>query len=1100
MSTPLSTQFVEPRTGDAASLASLGGFDPALAGVDAAGATSDDRFRTLVMAAAEMVWTMDANGLAVEESAQWTSFTGQSSAERNGSGWLDAVHADDRPQVATRWREAVAGERMYYDEYRLRDCDGGYRWMAARAVPLRDAKGEVRQWLGAHVDIGERKRVESLHDGQRRVLEMIARGAPLMDVLAAVCRVIEEQETGLICSILLLDERGHHTGSGVGPSLPQAFVRALGGIAIGSPYTGSCCRALDRGEEVLVCDIANDWRWSAQWRELNLAHDLRSVRSIPIVASDGAVLASVAIFRRSPGDPSPANRQLLGVATQLAGIALERSRAAQALQTSEQRYRTLFESIDEGFCILEKLAAATHAPGDFRVVAANPAAATQIGMDPIVGKTVRELVPEAASQLIETYDGVLASGESQRFERTLAATGRILEIYAFPLEDADLRSVGVILSDITQRKVAEERERTLLAEAATANAQFRAFFEQGAIFAGIMDVDGTIIEPNRLSLDACGYTRDEVVGKPFWECPWWNRSPALMDKIRNASRQAAAGMPFRAEMPYFVADGTERIVDLIILPVKDVQGRVTFLAPTGTDITEQKRAEHKLAEAHEFLHSSIDALSSHIAVLDENGAILAVNDAWRRFADENQYAGFNYGIGANYIEACEPHSSECIEGNTVVEGLRDVLSGSRDFFEIEYPCHSPSEQRWFVMRVTRFKSPAPVRVVVSHENVTQRRQAEDALKEANRRKDEFLATLAHELRNPLAPLRNGLEVMKLAGNDAVAVEQSRTMMERQLAQMVRLIDDLLDVSRISRGLIKLTKRRVALTSVVQQAVETSRPLIDANEHQLVINVPSEPIFVDAETTRLAQVFSNLLNNAAKYTERRGRIVLDIEREDGQALVRVGDNGIGISAHMLPQLFEMFTQAEGAQERSQGGLGIGLSLVKRLVEMHGGSVTAQSDGLGRGSEFTVRLPLATSAEARPVKTSGVATSASIRRRILVADDNRDAASSLAMVLDLLGNETRTAHDGLEALEMASEFRPDVIVLDIGMPKLNGYETARRIRDEAWGQDVALIALTGWGQLEDRRRSRGAGFDSHLTKPVDPMTLQKLLSDLQVGEGR
>ena len=1057
-------------------------------------ASRDDRFRALVTQSAQIVWMTDAGGMAVSDSPQWQAFTGQSCVEQSGFGWLDAVHADDRPRARSTWHDAVTSQRVYYDEYRLRHRDGSYRWMAARAVPVRADDGVVREWIGAHVDISERKRVESLHDGQRRVLEMIARGAPLSDVLAAVCRVIEEQEAGVICSILLLDERGHHTGTGVGPSLPDEFVQALGGIAIRSPYTGSCCMALDCGQEVVVADIANDSRWAPAWRDLNLLHGLRACRSIPIVASDGAILASVAIFRRQPGDPGPANRELLAVATDLAGIAVERARDAQALRTSEQRYRTLFESIDEGFCVIEKTGADDEVR-DFRVVAANPAVSTQVGIDIIEGRTLRELVPAEADGLIRKYEQVLATGESQRFERRLSDVDVVLEVYAFPVEGGDRRRVGVIFTDITQRKAAEARERTLLGKAATANAQFRALFEQGVLFAGIMSVDGTLMEPNRLSLEACGYTRDEVVGKPFWETAWWNRSPILMERIRAACEQAAVGMTFRAELPYFVADGSERIVDLVVLPIKDDAGRVAFLAPTGTDITEQKRAEHKLAEAHEFLHSSIDALSSHIAVLDESGVILAVNDAWRRFADENQYRGHDYGIGASYIEACSHEHGDCGEGETVVAGLQDVLSGRSPIFEIEYPCHSPTEQRWFVMRVTRFKSAEPVRVVVSHENVTQRRLAEDALKEASRRKDEFLATLAHELRNPLAPLRNGLEVMKLAANDAAAVEKSRAMMERQLGQMVRLIDDLLDVSRISRGLIKLNKRRVALTAVVQQAVETSRPLIDGSEHELVIHVPPTPIFVLAEVTRLAQVFANLLNNAAKYTERRGRITLGIERDGAHALVRVADNGIGIAATMLPKLFEMFTQDEGAQERSQGGLGIGLSLVKRLVEMHGGAVSAHSEGPGMGSEFIVRLPIATGegSDASTRSNSGSPAKAT-RRRILVVDDNRDAAFSLSMMLELMGNETCVAYDGLQALDVAATFRPDVVVLDIGMPKLNGYDAARRIREEPWGRDIALIALTGWGQLEDRRRSRSAGFDAHLTKPVDPAALEKLLGEL------
>ena len=388
-------------------------------------------------------------------------------------------------------------------------------------------------------------------------------------------------------------------------------------------------------------------------------------------------------------------------------------------------------------------------------------------------------------------------------------------------------------------------------------------------------------------------------------------------------------------------------------------------------------------------------------------------------------------------------------------------------------------------------------------DVSARKQAEQErerlvgqLREQDQRKDEFLATLAHELRNPLAPLRNGLQVMKLAMNNAEAVERSRTMMERQLAQMIRLIDDLLDVSRISQGKIELKPERVDLAKIVRQAVENSRPLIEQGGHELVVDVSPDPIYVDADVTRLAQVYANLLNNAAKYTEPGGCIRLTVERQGDDAVVTVGDNGVGIAAHMLPKVFELFTQVDRSLEKSQGRLGIGLSLVKGLVGMHGGSVEARSNGLGTGSEFVVRVPVVLSVvgELRD-EGGGASTEPGNRRRILVVDDNRDGAESLAMMLTFMGNELRTAHDGLEALDVAAAFRPDLILLDIGMPRMNGYDTARRIREQPWGKNTVLVALTGWGQEEDRQKSHDAGFDTHMVKPVDLAALEKLLANLK-----
>jgi PAS domain S-box-containing protein len=371
------------------------------------------------------------------------------------------------------------------------------------------------------------------------------------------------------------------------------------------------------------------------------------------------------------------------------------------------------------------------------------------------------------------------------------------------------------------------------------------------------------------------------------------------------------------------------------------------------------------------------------------------------------------------------------------------------------------------------------------------------LRNTDHRKDEFLATLAHELRNPLAPIRNALEIMRVNGGDRSAVEQaSRQMIERQLEQMVRLVDDLLDVSRITRGKLELRKTRVELAAVVKSAVETSRPLIDTARHALTIELPRQPVFLHADPVRLAQVFANLLNNAARYMDQGGRILLKAERIGTQLVVRVKDEGVGIPADALPRIFDMFAQVDETQARSRAGLGIGLTLVKRLVELHGGDVEAHSEGAGRGAELIVRLPVAGAAAApRAHAPAPAPAECKTPHRILVADDNRDAAESLGMLLRLMGNDVRTVYNGDEAVEEAEAFRPDVILLDIGMPKLNGYDAARRIRSRQWAEDTMLVAVTGWGQDEDKRKAQDAGFDRHFTKPLDPAALQRLIADFR-----
>ena len=370
-----------------------------------------------------------------------------------------------------------------------------------------------------------------------------------------------------------------------------------------------------------------------------------------------------------------------------------------------------------------------------------------------------------------------------------------------------------------------------------------------------------------------------------------------------------------------------------------------------------------------------------------------------------------------------------------------------------------------------------------------------ALRESDRHKDEFLAILAHELRNPLAPIRNAIQIVRRKGSASPELQWATEIIDRQIQQMARLVDDLLDVSRITRGKIELRKERVELATIISSAVEASRPLIDKWGHEFSVTMPPYQIRLEADVTRLTQVLLNLLNNAAKYTEQGGRISLAVEDDRRDVRIRICDTGIGIPKSHLPHVFEMFTQVETALDRSQGGLGIGLTLVKRLVELHGGAVEAHSKGIGMGSEFIVQLPVA------PMSTDGAMPGAAgdgnlvvPTGRILVVDDNRDAADSLGMLLRMIGNEVHTAYDGLEAVGAVAAFQPQVVLLDLGLPKLNGFEAARRMCENDRGGELVLIALTGWGQDEDRRRSKEAGFDYHMTKPVDFAALQSLLFGL------
>ncbi|OAI41620.1 hypothetical protein AYO40_02900 [Planctomycetaceae bacterium SCGC AG-212-D15] len=375
-----------------------------------------------------------------------------------------------------------------------------------------------------------------------------------------------------------------------------------------------------------------------------------------------------------------------------------------------------------------------------------------------------------------------------------------------------------------------------------------------------------------------------------------------------------------------------------------------------------------------------------------------------------------------------------------------------------------------------------------------RHQAE-ALRESDRRKNEFLAILAHELRNPLAPLRNGVEVLSRHSTPDPTVLKIRGIFDRQVQQMARLLDDLLDVSRIAQGKVMLQKERIGLTSLLTHAAQMSEAVLKSRELHFEVVPPPADAWLEGDRVRLTQVITNLLNNAAKYTDRGGHVWLEGAREGNDVVIRVRDTGVGISAELLPHIFDLFTQAEWPADRSQGGLGIGLALVRRLVEMHGGRITASSAGTGQGSEFLVRLPAVPPTAAGESPSSSRADgdgSTAPRRRILAVDDSADAAESLALLLRLQGHEVRVAYDGTTALKAAAEFQPEVVLLDIGLPRLDGYQVAQRLREQEGGDRLLLVALTGYGQDEDRQHSAAAGFDSHLVKPVDLELLRQILA--------
>jgi PAS domain S-box-containing protein len=602
------------------------------------------------------------------------------------------------------------------------------------------------------------------------------------------------------------------------------------------------------------------------------------------------------------------------------------------------------------------------------------------------------------------------------------------------------------------------------------------------------DAEARVTFMNGVAESLTGWTQSEAMGRPLSEVfqivNERTREPSANPALRALREGTVVGLANHTML--IARDGKERPIDDSAAPIRDDSGVAVGAVLVFRDVTERRVAEEAQARLAAIVESSQDAIISK--TLD--GVIRSWNTGAERLFD---YAP-QEAIGRPITLIIPPDRRD-----EEYEILARISRGERiEHFEtVRVSKHGRLIDISLTVSPIRDSEGRVVGASKVARDITDRKRIDKALHEANQRKDQFIALLAHELRNPLAPLRNGLQVIRLAGTDAAAIAQAREMMDRQLSHMVRLIDDLLDISRVRQNKMELRCLRVLLRDVISSAVETARPAIEEAGHELTVSLPPEAVTLDADLTRLAQVFSNLLNNSAKYTERGGRILLAAERQGSEVVVSVRDTGIGIPANDLPRIFDMFSQVDRSIERSTGGLGIGLALVKGLVEMHGGTVTATSAGQGKGSTFTVKLPVleSTVAPSLDVPSDTEPLPAGPRRRILVVDDNRDSANSMAMMLRLMGNEVRTAHDGIEAVEKAEEFLPKAILMDLGMPKLNGYEATQRIRDQPWGRDMLIVAMTGWGQEADRTQSHEAGCDGHLVKPVNLSNLESLLTELE-----
>ncbi len=1058
-----------------------------------------ERLETTLASIGDAVLATDAEGRVASMNPVAEALTGWTQREALGKPLgevLRFVHEQTRNEVEDPAGRALREGAVVAlaDRTVLIARDGSERAIDDNAAPIRNSSGQVVGSVLVFRDVDKRRRAE------RALAESEARKAAVLGTA--------------LDAIIAIDHEGKVVE--FNPAAEATF-----GYARSQVVGREMC-------ELIVPPSLRDAhrRGMARYLETGDGPVLGKRIEITAARADGTEFPVELAITRISGDGPP-------VFTAHVRDITERKRAEGDLRDSEQRFRGLMEQAPFSIQVL--------AP-DGRTLRVNRAWEQLWGLtldkladydmlrDPqLEAKGVLPHIRRAFAGEPVAVPAIQYDPNETLPDRTVHADpGRWVSSVAYPLKDAAgrVREVVIVHDDITVRRRAEEAIRE-------SEGRFRHLADAMPQMVWVTRPDRSVEYVNRRWLDYTGQTQDEFLGPAGWAAVI---HPEDLGRVADASLRAHAGNePFEAEYRIRHASGTYRWHLGRSVPVFDESGRFVRRFGAATDIDDRKRVEGDarfLAEASATLASIVDEASTlqrvarlavpffadwcSVDLADEAGPIrhLAVahidpakvelaHDLQRRYPPDPQA---RQGV-PQVVRTGSPEMVAEITDAMILAGARDEghLRILRELGLRSYLCVPLKGRNRTLGAITfvaaesgrrygpqdlRLAEDLAVRAAIAVENS----RLYSELMEADRRKNDFLATLAHELRNPLAPIRNTLHLMRGPSGEG-RMEAERAMAERNVVHLARLIDDLMDVARINRGRIELGREVVDLGPVVRHAVETARPLIDERRHRLDVAVPEVAIRVEADATRLEQVLGNLLNNSAKYTAPGGLIRLSVEPDGGEVVVRVRDTGIGIRAEMLPKVFDMFVQVGEHRDHAQGGLGIGLSLVKTLVEMHGGSITANSDGPGHGCEFVVRLPLLVGdlPSRSTERGHGRGTDARPhRRRILVVDDNVDAARSLSRLLErLYGQDVRVAHDGPEALAAADEFLPQVVLLDIGLPGMDGHEVARRLRGRPEFAGALIVALTGWGQEDDLARSREAGFDHHLVKPADPDAIRDLL---------
>ncbi|MCL6710987.1 PAS domain S-box protein [Pseudomonas sp. R2.Fl] len=837
-----------------------------------------------------------------------------------------------------------------------------------------------------------------------------------------------------------------------------------------------------RGGGTLSCDDTQSIQGlSPQQRRAYRDSGIRAHISVSLVGDTDAP-AILAVHHAEPRIWTAAEQALVRDVGERTSASVLRTRVAVELRRSEARFRQLFESIDQGFCIIDVLFDADGHAWDYRFIEINGAFARHTGLADVVGRTAREVVADLEGSWYELYGEVALTGQPRRFEKqTLGMGGRWFEVYAFPLEGIG-HQLGILFSDISERRRINDAVRE-------SQVQLAAVIEHVPVGIGLFDTEGRYLMANPRLQELVGNMLPSREPRPRWRA--YDAEGNLLLPSEYPSSRALRGETVPPTVDFHLyLDGEERWIVFGAVPLwRD--GKVAGGISVAQDITERRRVESALRESEWRLSTLIEGIPQLVWRSSDRGYWTWASPQWEQFTGQSQQDA----IGLGWLAAIHPEDRDA----TLQAWAR---AGEREEMMVEHRVRQ-ADTGIFVWHSTRsraLKDPRGRIVewlgtttdIQQFKNLHARqRELLELQADQSRRKDEFLAILAHELRNPLAPLRTTLELLVEAGDAPFAPALAR--MQRQVDHMVRLVEDLLEVSRITHGTIDLRREPLDVNEVLQVAIDTSRPWIEQAGHQLEVALAPTACIVDGDPVRLAQVFSNLLNNAAKFTHAPGRIALASSREAGWLRISVVDNGVGMPPGRIGEIFNLFAQIRQEKQQMRSGLGIGLTLVRSIVELHGGRVSAHSDGIGQGSRFEVELPLVNTSHPGEDDMATEYPTSSHRHRVMVVDDNRDAADAIAEYLEFAGHDVAVAYDGEAALARFAGFAPEMVLMDLGMPGISGYDTATRMRALNSGAALTLVALSGWTHEEDKRRSREAGFDAHLAKPVEVATLRRLIEE-------